>query len=37
VTNAISRGIGCLSVGDDQSTCEACGCRYVAFVGMCKQ
>ncbi len=37
VTNAMSRGIGCLNVGDDQSTCEACGCRYVALARMCVQ
>ena len=37
VNNAMSRGIGCLNVGDDQSTCEACGCRYVAPARMCVQ
>lgn len=35
VNNAMNRAMGCLNVGDDQSTCEACGCRYVAFTRMC--
>ncbi len=35
VNNAMNRAIGCLNVGDDRSTCEACGCSYVAPARMC--
>jgi len=35
VTNAMNRAMGCMNVGDDQSTCEACGCSYVAPARMC--
>ena len=36
VDNAISKGVGCLSVrDDDESTCNSCGCKYVPEAQMC--
>ena len=33
--NPLGKGMGCLNVGDDESTCKACGCNYVRQARMC--
>ena len=35
VENSVSKNVGCVSIGNNKSTCETCGCEYNAGDSIC--